>query len=85
VTSAADILDDLNLKTLPQQQQTQILFGDSPEETAIIKLVSYEPILVNDLIKLSGLNAAAASTALTFLEMKGKIRNVGGQQYILSR
>ncbi len=84
-TTAADILDDLNLKTLPTQQQNQTLFGDSSEETALLKLISYEPILVNDLIKKSGLSAAAAGTALTFLEMKGKIRNMGGQQYILSR
>lgn len=84
-TNAADILDDLNLKTLPIQQQAQTLFGDSPEETAILKLIKYEPILVNDLIKQSGLSTAAAGTALTFLEMKGKIRNIGGQQYILSR
>jgi DNA processing protein len=84
-TTAADILDDLNLKTLPTQQQAQTLFGDSPEETALLKLIKYEPILVNDLIKQSGLSAAAAGTALTFLEMKGRIRNIGGQQYILSR
>ena len=84
-TTAADILDDLNLKTLPVQQQAQTLFGDSPEETALLKLINYEPMPVNDLIKQSGLSAAAAGTALTFLEMKGKIRNIGGQQYILSR
>ncbi|MBI5530415.1 MAG: DNA-protecting protein DprA [Candidatus Doudnabacteria bacterium] len=84
-TTAADILDDLNLKTLPVQQQTQTLFGDSAEETVLLKLINYEPISINNLIKQSGLTTSMAITALTFLEMKGKIRNMGGQQYILSR
>lgn len=85
VTQASDILDDLNLKTLPQQQTTQDLFGDSKEEVTLLKLLTFEPIAINDLIKQSALPAAAVSSALTFLEMKGKIKNLGGQQYVLSR
>ncbi len=85
VTSAGDILDDLNLKTLPEQQTTQNLFGDSKEESALLKLLAFEPIAVNELIKQSALPASAVSSALTFLEMKGKIKNLGGQQYVLAR
>ncbi len=85
ITKAEDILDDLNLKTLPQQQEIQSLFGDSQEETTLLKLLSFEPIIINDLIKQSGLEASAVTSALTFLEMKGKIKNLGGQQYVLSR
>src|SRR5581483_7263662 len=85
VTAAADILEDLNLETLPQQQQTQSAFGDSAEESALLKLLSFEPLIINELIKQSGLNPAQVTSALTFLEMKGRIKNLGGQQYILSR
>ncbi len=85
VTSANDILEDLNLKTLPEQQMSQTLFADSEEEAALLKLLSYEPIIINELIKHSGLGTAQVTSALTFLEMKGKIKNLGGQQYILSR
>lgn len=84
-TTAEDILDDLNLQTLPQQQQTAATFGDNKEETALLKLIAYEPISINELIKQCSLEPSAVITALTFLEMKGKIRNMGGQQYILSR
>lgn len=84
-TCADDILEDLNLKTLPQQQQTQSLFGDSPEESAILKLLKHEPVNINELIKTSNLDAGKVTSALTFLEMKGKIKNLGAQQYILSR
>ncbi len=84
-TTAADILNDLNLQTLPEQKQTAASFGDTKEETALLTLLSFEPIIINELIKQSGLEPSAVITALTFLEMKGKIRNMGGQQYILSR
>lgn len=85
ITSAEDILEDLNLKTLPEQKATQTLVGDSKEETVILKLLGFEPKLINDIIKDCGLEASAVTSTLTFLEMKGKIRNLGGQQYVLSR
>jgi len=85
LTCANDIFQDLNLANLPEQKTAQTVFGDSKEESALLKLLSLEPIIINELIKKSGLNAAAVGSALTFLEMKGKVRNLGGQQYILSR
>ncbi len=84
-TRAEDILLDLNLQTLPEQQQAQELFGDSPAEYKILKLLGFEPRLADDIIKESGLEASAVTTALTFLEMKGKIKHLGGQQYMLAR
>ena len=85
ITQTNDIMEDLNLKTLPAQKQAQDLFGDSPAESAILKILSREPVHANELIKQSGLSPSDAASALTFLEMKGKVRNLGGQQYILSR
>lgn len=85
VTSASDILDDLNLEYLPEQQQAQAMFGDSPAESAILQLLNFEPTHINELVKQSSLEAAEVTSALTFLEMKGKVRNLGGQQYILAR
>lgn len=85
LTSAADVLDDLNLKYLPEEQQASETFGDSPAENEILRFVAYEPIHINDIVKQSKLQAGDVASALTFLEMKGKIRNLGAQQYILSR
>ncbi len=85
VTTANDILEDLNLTTLPEQITNQLLFGDSKNETSVLKLLSFEPMLLDTLIKTSGLEAKDVTSALTFLEMKGRIKNLGGQQYILAR
>jgi len=85
VTSANDILEDLNLQTLPEQQSAQTTFADSKEEAAVLKLLNFEPMIINELIKQSGLPASQVTSALTFLEMKGRVKNLGGQQYVLSR
>ena len=85
ITEANDVLQDLNLETLPEQQAAQAAIGDSKEESILLKLLNHEPVIINELIKESGLDAAAVGSALTFLEMKGKIKNLGGQQYVLAR
>jgi DNA processing protein len=85
VTEANDILEDLNLKTLPEQKNIQLNFGDTPEETAVLKLLSKNPININAIIKETKLEPGQVTSALIFLEMKGRVRNLGGQQYILSR
>ena len=85
VTEAGDILEDLNLKSLPAQIDNQSLFGDNPVETKILSVMSKQPLQVDLIIKTSGLDAGEVTSALTFLEMKGKVKNLGGQQYIRSR
>lgn len=85
ITTANDILEDLNLETLPEQKDVQAVFGDSKEESVLLKLLNHEPVVINQLIKQSGLDAAAVTSALTFLEMKGRVKNLGGQQYVLAR
>jgi DNA processing protein len=85
ITEANDIFQDLNLETLPQQKTAQAMFGDTKEENILLKFLNFEPVIINELIKQSGLEASAVTSALTFLEMKGKVKNLGGQQYVLSR
>jgi len=85
VTESMDILTDLNIQELPQEKQNQDLFEASTNEVIILKILTTDPKLFNDIVKETSLKAEEISAALTFLEMKGKIRNLGGQQYILNR
>jgi len=85
LTSADDILEDLNLEKLPEQRESQDLFGDTAEEVRLLGILGREPMVIDEIIKLSNLEAGKVRSTLTFLEMKGKVRNLGGQQYILSR
>lgn len=85
VTESMDILADLNIQELPQEKQNQDLFETSANEMLVLKTLSSHPKLFNDIVNATGLKTEEISVALTFLEIKGKIRNLGGQQYILNR
>jgi len=85
ITSASDIFDDLNLEHLPEQLEIQKTFNDSPIESAVLKFLTMEPMHINDILKQSGLTAGDALSALTFLEMKGRVRNLGAQQFVRTR
>lgn len=85
VTQAQDILEDLNLPSSETTNENRTLFADSPAEAKLLSVIQHKPLTIDELIKLSGLPAAETGSTLTFLEMKGKIRNLGGQQYSLRK
>jgi len=85
VTSAADILEELNLLSLQTQIITQEIIGDNPEEEVVLKLLKREPTHIDLIVKTSGLPAGTVAATLTIMEMKGKVRNLGANQYVISR
>jgi DNA processing protein len=84
ITEADDILDDLNLKPAKRKLQAPAV-GDNEVETRILQQLSLEPMLIDDIIKQTALDASDVTAALVFLEIKGKVRNLGAQQYIRRR
>lgn len=83
VTESADILDDLHIAqkihaVTPPTEYT-------PTEHAVLAILTFEPMTVDTVIQNLDIPAATITTTLTFLEMKGAIKNVGGQQYIRLR
>ncbi len=85
ITSAADVLDDLNLERISQQQAVQMALPDSAEEAALLAHLTHEPIHLDDLIRQAGLPPALVSSTLTMLELKGAVQQVGGMHYVLRR
>lgn len=85
VTNATDILEDLNLGHLAEQLETEAIIGDNKEEDILLKLLTREPQHFDILAKTSGLPASTVAATLTIMEMKGKVRNLGANQYVLSR
>lgn len=84
-TNASDILEDLNLGSLQTQIVTREIMGDNAEEETILKILKREPVHVDLIIKTSGLPAHIVAATLTIMEMKGKARNLGANQYVISR
>lgn len=85
VTNGQDILDELNLKNLTVHLEARQVIADTPQEALILKIVAHEPIHVDKIAQGTKLDIATVNATLILMEMKGKVRNLGGMQYVLAR
>jgi DNA processing protein len=85
VNKIEDILEELNLTSAVQYQEARQILPDSQEEKLILEIVSSEPIHIDKIIAATKLDTATASSTLALMEMKGKIKNLGGMNYIIAR
>lgn len=83
VTEAADILQDLNI--IHELEIETVLAATTPTEAMLLGILTSSPLSSDELVKQTGLEPAVVSTTLSFLEMKGAIKNIGAQQYIRVR
>ena len=86
VLEPGDVLEALNLTMLG----AQIDFGRavppaSPDEHALLSVLSRELRHIDLVVRESGLAAATVSGTLALLELKGLVRDVGGMQYVRLR
>ena len=83
ITQAADILDALNLTQVATFVENKKIIPETKE--ILLKFLSREPVHVDRLAELSKLNIATVNSTLTMMEMKGKTRNLGGNNYVVAR
>jgi len=83
VLSAQDVLDVLNLERVADFTQARRVLPDmTPNEQAILAHLSADPTHIDEVVAAVGLSAAAVSSALVTLELKGMARSVGGMMYV---
>lgn len=85
VSTAADIMDALDLKNISNYIDNKKIIGETEEEKIILKILNFEACHIDDLIRQTGLNTALISGTLAIMEMKGMVKNLGGMQYVLAR
>ncbi|MDQ2717369.1 MAG: DNA-processing protein DprA [Chloroflexota bacterium] len=85
VTSVQDVLEALNLFTIPQCVELQEVLPDNDEERILLTLLSHEPRHVDDLIRKAELPTMTVTATLMTMELKGMIKQVGGMQFVLAR
>jgi len=84
VSQANDILEELNLTLLTQSdRQSKEVVPDNQEEASILAQLSNEPVHIDKIINQTKLPTAVINSTLILMEMKGKVRNLGGHNYIL--
>jgi DNA processing protein len=84
VLGAEDILEVLNLRQLITFQENKKILPDSIEEEKILKFLSKEPRHLDRLVQLTSLPASTVNSTLTMMELKGKVKNLGNQNYIIN-
>jgi predicted Rossmann fold nucleotide-binding protein DprA/Smf involved in DNA uptake len=54
----------------------------SPSETLVWGILSHEALHIDMILKRSTLETTETIAQLTLLELKGLVKNIGGQQYM---
>ncbi len=83
--SVEDVLEALNLSQVQQYRQARLALPDDPVERALLEHLCDEPLHVDELRALVNLPVAQVSAALTMMELKGLVRQVGAMHYVAVR
>ena len=82
VTSTNDILKELDL-ACPTPSVGQK--GETPEEDIVLKALQESSLSIDKITEQTNLPVSVVASILTQLEIKNKVRNLGGNIYVLSR
>jgi len=81
VENVNDILKELNL---PIKEGAKEITGETPEENLILGVLKGEALDIDKIIEKTKLPAATVASTLAILEIKGKVKNLGGSIYAIS-
>jgi DNA processing protein len=80
-----NLLESLNLVQAPEFQAARTFFPQNPQEARLLQILSSEPVHVDEITHLTGMQIEEVSATLTMMELKGMVRQVGGMHYITAR
>jgi len=81
VENANDILKELNL---PLKELSSFYEGENEEENLILNSLKEEALDIDKIIERTKLSVATVASTLAILEIKGKLKNLGGNIYAIS-
>lgn len=83
VQTGQDIIDELNLGLSVDNSSIIDVKDLSKEEYLVLKNLSREPIALDKILKSTRLNASQLFSNLTLLEIKGLVKNLGNNKFVL--
>ncbi len=83
VTSAADILEELNVKSSPSKNKSSAK-GETKEENLILKILENESLGFDEISRLAKIDSSKLAGILSMMEIKGIIKDSGGRFSISS-
>jgi DNA processing protein len=85
VLSANDVLEALNLTSVAQHVEAQMLLPTDATEALLFEHVGEEATHVDEIGRAADLPIATVSSTLAVMELKGLVRSVGGMNYVRAR
>lgn len=85
VAVAEDILEELNLTMATHQMELREALPADPIEARLLKVISNQPIHIDEVQRASGLPIATVSGALAILELKGMVKQIGPMNFVRAR
>lgn len=85
ITRAQDVIDELGLDNLKTTTHNAQIIADTPAEATLLPLLTKDPVHIDKIIALSNLDVTTVNSTLVLMEMKGKVKNIGGNLYIIAR
>lgn len=85
LTSPDDVLEALNLDVVVRQEAMSEALPEDDGERKVLGALTFEPTHVDEVQTRCGLPAAQVAASLAMLELKGRVRQVGGMQYVRAR
>jgi DNA processing protein len=82
VEGAQDILKELNI---PNLSKKQIIEGETEEERIILNCLRGEALIIDKIIEKTKIPPSKVFGTLAILELKGKVRNLGGNIWTLKK
>ena len=85
VTCIEDVLEELNLRLVPEQLVMQELIEVSSPEADLLQFLSQEPVHIDEVTRQCALPVSTVSSTLAMMELKGIVKQVGAMTYIKIR
>jgi DNA processing protein len=83
--SPQDVLEALNLTMVTEHQAVRVALPTDPVESRPYKLLSHEPMHVDEIRAEANLPIETVSATLAMMDLKGMVRQVGGMNYVAVR
>jgi DNA processing protein len=83
--SVRDLLDVLNLTRVSEQRIVRMVLPSNETESKLMSVLTHEPLHMDEIRNQTGLPIERVSASLAMMELKGLVRQVGGQNYVAVR
>jgi len=80
-THPRDIFEELGLEFKVDREKMGALLPSSTDEEKLLEILTLEPLHLDDIVRISTLDAGSVSARLTIMEIKGLVKNLGEGVY----